>query len=68
MNWDIVHIYQGPEVAWKGEYFYSSLATTLLYFFVDLLWVARIPTSVKSPDVIIKVCMKLATNMGNRVG
>lgn len=45
----------GPDVAWKGNYFYTNLLTTICYFVVDLLWVARVPISVKSPGTIIKV-------------
>ena len=30
--------------------------TTMLYFLVDLVWVSLVPISVKSPDVIVKVC------------
>jgi hypothetical protein len=29
---------------------------TLIYFFADLVWVAKVPICVKSPGVIIKVC------------
>lgn len=32
-----------------------SFQTTVLYFLVDLIWVASVPICVKSPGVIIKV-------------
>jgi hypothetical protein len=34
--------------------------TTECYFLIDLIWVALVPTCVKSPDVIIKVCVAAA--------
>lgn len=40
--------------------FCISTQTTILYFLADLIWVARVPICVKSPDVIIKVNFKFA--------
>lgn len=37
------------------------LQTTVCYFLADLIWVARVPICVKSPDVIIKVRALLLT-------
>ena len=33
--------------------------TTVLYFLVDLIWVAKVPLCVKSPGIIIKVSSEL---------
>lgn len=41
-------------LTWTDNYFWLNWATTLIYFFVDLTWVARVPICVKSPGVIIK--------------
>lgn len=35
--------------------FFDILQTTICYFLADLIWVARVPICVKSPDVIVKV-------------
>jgi hypothetical protein len=55
INWDLSDIHRGPQASWTGDYFYLSVAMTFGYFFIDLLWVAFIPISVKSPGTIIKV-------------
>lgn len=56
INWDFLALFQGIplEIAYVGNYFYSNWAATLIYFTLDLAWVAIVPTCVKSPDVIIK--------------
>lgn len=54
LNWDLRYIHLGPEAAWTGTYFYTNWLTTVAYFLVDLVWVASIPLSVKSPGTIIK--------------
>lgn len=56
-NWDWSLLLAGrtPEEAWTGAYFALYWALTMLYFVVDLAWVALVPTCVKSPGVIIKV-------------
>jgi hypothetical protein len=59
INWDLSDIHRGPQASWTGDYFYLSVAMTFGYFFIDLLWVAFIPISVKSPDTIIKVLYNL---------
>mmetsp|Transcript_29394 Transcript_29394/g.55136 ORF Transcript_29394/g.55136 Transcript_29394/m.55136 type:complete len:280 (+) Transcript_29394:69-908(+) len=46
--------YELPWLSYKGGYFWVNWATTILYFFLDLVWVAKVPICVKSPDVIIK--------------
>mmetsp|Transcript_26001 Transcript_26001/g.60364 ORF Transcript_26001/g.60364 Transcript_26001/m.60364 type:complete len:183 (+) Transcript_26001:236-784(+) len=57
-NWDWDQVKQGEsmEDAWSGAYFMEFWSSTLLYFLVDLMWVARVPICVKSPGVIVKVC------------
>lgn len=42
------------KISWTGDYFWLNWVTTLVYFFVDLVWVAMVPICVKSPGVIIK--------------
>jgi hypothetical protein len=56
INWDLTRLVQGygPDEAWTGEHFYLNWATTVLYFLIDLLWVAVVPICVKSPGTIIK--------------
>ncbi len=44
-----------PSIAKAEPPTHFLLQTTLLYFFVDLVWVATVPICVKSPGVIIKV-------------
>ncbi|GKY99351.1 hypothetical protein MPSEU_000890200 [Mayamaea pseudoterrestris] len=56
VNWDYRKLMQGygPAEAWTGNHFYLNWATTILYFFIDLMWVSRIPICVKSPGIIVK--------------
>ena len=54
-DWDKVSRGYDPETSWTGNYFMEYWSATILYFFIDLLWVARVPICVKSPGVIIKV-------------
>jgi hypothetical protein len=54
-DWDVVFALGGDaETSWNGRYFLQYWAVTALYFMVDLVWVWRVPTCVKSPGVIIK--------------
>lgn len=43
-----------PSAAYNGNYFWLMWATTLIYFFLDLAWVVKVPSCVKSPGVIVK--------------
>lgn len=57
-NWDWTGLLQGQsslETAWTGNYFLQLWGAAMLYFLVDLTWVANIPICVKSPGVIVKV-------------
>jgi len=56
LNWDWRKIQSGHglEESWTGDLFIEYWFATQLYFVVDLLWVANVPTCVKSPDTIIK--------------
>ena len=54
-DWGKVTSELNPKAAWTGEYFMEYWSATMLYFIVDLLWVAWVPICVKSPNVIIKV-------------
>lgn len=58
-NWDVRYLHLGPDAAYTGSYFYANWMTTVLYFIVDLIWVSRVPMSVKNPGTIIKVCTLL---------
>ena len=42
------------EIGWTDDWWWHYWLVTITYFAVDLLWIVRIPTCVKSPDVIIK--------------
>jgi len=56
VNWDWNSILSGQasvHLLWTGQYFEIFWWSTCVYFVIDLLWVAIIPTSVKSPKVII---------------
>jgi len=46
--------YEFPSGHYTGDYFWAMWTTTLIYFIIDLTWVALIPICVKSPGVIIK--------------
>lgn len=54
-DWQKVVNELSPESAWTGDYFFAYWSATMLYFIVDLIWVAVVPICVKSPNVIIKV-------------
>ncbi|GAX22701.1 hypothetical protein FisN_4Hh187 [Fistulifera solaris] len=56
-NWDLSKLFSFtayPASCYTGEYFFLNWTVTALYFIIDLLWVMKVPTCVKSPDVIIK--------------
>lgn len=53
-DWGVVLATGDPEASWTDEYFWQYWFATTLYFGVDLVWVWRVPTCVKSPSVIIK--------------
>jgi hypothetical protein len=53
-DWQKVVNELSPESAWTGDYFFAYWSATMLYFIVDLIWVAVVPICVKSPNVIIK--------------
>ena len=57
LNWDWNGFLQGRtlETAWTGDYFMLLWSAFVLYFLVDLVWVAYTPTCVKSPGTIVKV-------------
>lgn len=38
------------------------MQTTVLYFLIDLVWVARTPICVKSPGIIVKVSFMFAVS------
>eukprot|EP00532_Pseudo-nitzschia_australis_P010874 CAMPEP_0168245514 /NCGR_PEP_ID=MMETSP0140_2-20121125/25205_1 /TAXON_ID=44445 /ORGANISM="Pseudo-nitzschia australis, Strain 10249 10 AB" /LENGTH=278 /DNA_ID=CAMNT_0008181109 /DNA_START=112 /DNA_END=948 /DNA_ORIENTATION=+ len=43
-----------PSFHYTGNHFWTMWGATLMYFFLDLSWVALVPTCVKSPGVIVK--------------
>ena len=55
-DWEVVWASADAEAAWTDEYFWQYWAATLTYFSVDTVWLWKVPTCVKSPGVIIKVC------------
>lgn len=54
-DWAVVRSSFDPEAAWTDKYFWEYWVATMVYFFVDTVWVWKVPTCVKSPGVIIKV-------------
>lgn len=54
-DWAVVRSSFNPEAAWTDKYFWKYWMATMVYFFVDTVWVWKVPTCVKSPGVIIKV-------------
>ena len=59
-DWAVVWASFDPEAAWTDKYFWEYWMATMVYFFVDTVWVWKVPTCVKSPGVIIKVrCPRL---------
>jgi len=56
-DWAVARASFDPEAAWTDQYFWEYWVTTTTYFFVDTLWVWKVPTCVKAPGVIIKVCL-----------
>jgi hypothetical protein len=55
-DWEVVWASGDAEAAWTGEYFWQYWVATMVYFSVDTFWVWMVPTCVKAPGVIIKVC------------
>ena len=57
-NWDILLDFSNKDEhisdAWTGEWFSLFWWVTLSYFIIDMVWVAWIPSCVKSPGTIIK--------------
>eukprot|EP00542_Grammatophora_oceanica_P005257 CAMPEP_0194068410 /NCGR_PEP_ID=MMETSP0009_2-20130614/87083_1 /TAXON_ID=210454 /ORGANISM="Grammatophora oceanica, Strain CCMP 410" /LENGTH=298 /DNA_ID=CAMNT_0038721511 /DNA_START=353 /DNA_END=1249 /DNA_ORIENTATION=+ len=54
LSWDWGKVIRGEfETCYIEDYFEECWITTLIYFVVDLVWVARIPMCVKSPYTII---------------
>jgi hypothetical protein len=63
-NWDVLlfniqqHHQKQQSVAiadaWTGEWFDVFFWATLLYFITDMVWIMLVPSSVKSPSVIIQ--------------
>eukprot|EP00563_Minutocellus_polymorphus_P006933 CAMPEP_0181032224 /NCGR_PEP_ID=MMETSP1070-20121207/6632_1 /TAXON_ID=265543 /ORGANISM="Minutocellus polymorphus, Strain NH13" /LENGTH=328 /DNA_ID=CAMNT_0023109615 /DNA_START=117 /DNA_END=1103 /DNA_ORIENTATION=- len=53
-DWTVVWASANPEAAWTDQYFWEYWVATMIYFFVDTVWVWKVPTCVKSPGVIIK--------------
>lgn len=63
MNWDLgVLFVRGLEESWSNHYFFELIFVVGLYFLLDLMWVAVVPTCVKSPGTIIKVSCKNNNN------
>ncbi|GKY91112.1 hypothetical protein MPSEU_000084000 [Mayamaea pseudoterrestris] len=60
LNWNadkLWKVFQGTGTirqAWTGDWFEPFLAITFLYFLVDLIWIVRVPTCVKSPLTIVQ--------------
>ena len=54
-DWAVVRASFDPEAAWTDKYFWEYWVATTVYFFVDTVWVWKVPTCVKAPGVIIKV-------------
>eukprot|EP00591_Stephanopyxis_turris_P003125 CAMPEP_0195508436 /NCGR_PEP_ID=MMETSP0794_2-20130614/1639_1 /TAXON_ID=515487 /ORGANISM="Stephanopyxis turris, Strain CCMP 815" /LENGTH=150 /DNA_ID=CAMNT_0040635395 /DNA_START=149 /DNA_END=598 /DNA_ORIENTATION=+ len=59
LNWNLDILLDGidgrnMEKAWTGEWFAAFWWATLIYFGLDLIWVALVPSCVKSPGTIIK--------------
>lgn len=52
-DWEKVLLGMGPELSWTDAFFGAYWLVTMCYFLVDLIWVKLVPTSVKSPHVII---------------
>ena len=57
-DWEVVWASADAEAAWTDEYFWQYWVATLTYFSVDTVWLWKVPTCVKSPGVIIKVCTR----------
>jgi hypothetical protein len=56
-NWEILVTMNKKQTiadAWTGDWFDLFFWTTVSYFVIDLLWIMAIPSSVKSPSVIIQ--------------
>jgi hypothetical protein len=56
-NWEILMNLKKKQTvadAWTGEWFDLFFWATLSYFVADLLWIIIVPTSVKSPSVIVQ--------------
>lgn len=52
-DWEKFASMQGMRLSWTGSFFWESWTITLIYFLMDLTWVARVPICVKSPGVIV---------------
>ena len=61
-DWEVVWASADAEAAWTDEYFWQYWVATLTYFAVDTVWLWKVPTCVKSPGVIIKVCTRRVLN------
>ena len=62
-DWAVVWASFDPEAAWTDKYFWEYWVATTVYFFVDTVWVWKVPTCVKAPGVIIKVCIMIYSHM-----
>ena len=62
-DWAVVRASFDPEAAWTDKYFWEYWVATTVYFFVDTVWVWKVPTCVKAPGVIIKVCIMIYSHM-----
>lgn len=56
-NWKLIQAGNADtfESAWSGALFLEFWTATMMYFVVDLAWVASTPICVKSPGTIVKV-------------
>jgi hypothetical protein len=56
-NWDFGVILKGGslEESWNDQFMFECLFVVTLYFVLDFIWVAVVPTCVKSPGTILKV-------------
>ena len=56
-NWEVLvqsNSFSNIESAWTGDYFHLFFLTSVGYFLADLIWVAAIPTCVRSPSTILQ--------------
>ena len=52
--WKVAHGTGTLREAWTGDWFQPFFVITFIYFLVDLAWILRVPTCVKSPLTIFQ--------------